>query len=147
MMSGFLVDTNILVYAYDRSETTKKNTARDVLESLESNGAGVLSTQVLAEFFWSVTRKLAHRLAPAEGYRSVQRYLSAWRVVPVTPAIVLEVVRGSVEHDLPYWDAQIWATAKLNQIPRVLSEDFQHGRRIEGVGFLNPFKTNLFTKE
>jgi len=39
------------------------------------------------------------------------------------------------------------ATAKLNQIPRVLSEDFQHGRRIEGVEFLNPFKTNLFTKE
>jgi predicted nucleic acid-binding protein len=39
------------------------------------------------------------------------------------------------------------ATAKLNQIPRVLSEDFQRGRRIEGVKFLNPFKTNLFTKE
>jgi len=42
-------------------------------------------------------------------------------------------------HGFSYWDAQIWATARLNQIPIVLSEDFAHGRRIEGVRFLNPF--------
>jgi predicted nucleic acid-binding protein len=44
---------------------------------------------------------------------------------------------------LPYWDAQVWATAKLNQIPRVLSEDFQHQGRIEGVEFLNPFMAKI----
>ena len=146
-MSDFLVDTNILVYTYDRSEMTKKSAARDVLDWLESNDAGILSTQVLGEFFNSVTRKLVRTLSPAEAHRSVQRYLSTWQVVPVTPAIVLEAARGSVDYQLAYWDAQIWATAKLNQIPTILSEDFQHKRRIEGVEFLNPFRGDFPGKE
>lgn len=53
--------------------------------------------------------------------------------------IVQEAIRGVVEHKFSYWDAQIWATARLNQIPIVLSEDFSHGRFVEGVHFLNPF--------
>lgn len=142
-MSDFLVDTNILVYAYDRAEMLKKVKARDVLDWLESHDAGALSTQVLGEFFNAVTRKLLETLSPAEGYRSVQRYLSTWRVVPVTPAVVLEATRGSVVHAMSYWDAQIWATAKLNQIPRVLSEDFSHGLRVEGVEFVNPFVVDI----
>ena len=146
-MSDYLVDTNILVYAYDRSEMAKKSKARDVLGWLESNNAGMLSTQILGEFFNTVTRKLFQKLSPAEGYRSVQRYLSTWRVVPVTASIVLEATRGSFEHAMSYWDAQIWATAKMNQIPTVLSEDLQHQRIIEGVQFLNPLVGNFLPKE
>ena len=139
-MSDYLVDTNILVYAYDRSEMAKKAAAERVLVWLELNGSGVLSTQVMGEFFNSTTRKLVYKLTEAEAYRSLQRYLSVWRVLPVTGAIVLEAARASARHQLAFWDAQIWATAKLNQIPIVLSEDLQHGQRIEGVQFLNPLK-------
>ena len=142
-MTGFLVDTNILVYAYDRSEVVKKARARDALDWLESNDAGVLSTQVLGEFFTSVTRKLVYRLSAIEGQRSVQRYLNTWRVVPVTSAVVLEATRGSVAYQMSYWDAQIWATAKLNQIPVVLSEDLGGRRPIDGVAFANPFATKI----
>ena len=53
--------------------------------------------------------------------------------------IVCEAVRGVREHQLSYWDAQIWAAARLNQTGIVLSEDFSHDRIIEGVRFLNPF--------
>ncbi|MBI4164625.1 MAG: PIN domain-containing protein [Acidobacteria bacterium] len=139
-MSDFLVDTNILVYAYDRSEMAKKAKAQTVLVWLEANQAGVLSTQVLGEFFNSTTRKLVYKLTEAEAYRSIQRYLSAWRIVTVTGAIVLEAARATAQYQIAYWDAQIWAAAKLNQIPAVLSEDFQHGQTIEGVQFLNPLK-------
>jgi predicted nucleic acid-binding protein len=52
-----------------------------------------------------------------------------------------------VDYQLAYWDAQIWATAKLNQIPTILSEDFQHKRRIEGVEFRNPFRGDFPGKE
>ena len=142
-----LVDTNLLVYPYDRSEPRKQLKARHVLDWLASSGAAVLSTQVLAEFFWTVTRKLPERMSAEEACQRVENYTRSWRVLAVTPGIVLESGRGVLQHGLPYWDAQIWATAKLNQIPRVLSEDFHHGRRIEGVEFLNPFKTELFTKE
>ena len=146
-MSEFLVDTNILVYAYDRSEMAKKSRARDILGWLESNNAGLLSTQILGEFFNVVTRKLAQRLSPAEGYRSVQRYLSSWPVVPVTPSTVLEATRGSVQHAMSYWDAQVWATARMNQIPTVLSEDIQYQGIIEGVRFLNPLVGDFLPKE
>ncbi len=139
MNGSFLVDTNILVYAYDRSEMIKKIKARNILEWLESHAAGVLSTQILAEFFWAITRKLAQPIPPAEGYAQLQQYLSAWRTVDITSHIVLEAARGSVAYQLPFWDAQVWAAAKLNQIPRVLSEDFGHRSKIEGVEFINPF--------
>ena len=145
--ANFLVDTNVLVYPYDRSESRKQSKAREVLDWLEASGTGVLSTQVLAEFFWTVTRKLAQRLSAREACERVENFIRSWRVVAITPGIVLESGRGVLEYGIPFWDAQIWATAKLNQIPRVLSEDFQHGRRIEGVEFLNPFKAGLFPKE
>ena len=56
----------------------------------------------------------------------------------MTGAIVLEAIRGVKEYQLSFWDAQIWATAKLNQIPVVYSEDFNVGAIIEGVRFINP---------
>lgn len=52
--------------------------------------------------------------------------------------IVYEAVRGVKEHKFSYWDAQIWASARLNQISLVFSEDFAHGSLIDGVRFINP---------
>jgi len=139
----FLVDTNVLIYAYDRSEATKQLRAREVLSRLVDEGSGVLSTQVLAEFFSAATRKLPERMTPREGYVHLQEYARSWRVVSVTPEIILESARGAVEYQFPFYDAQLWATAKHNRIPRVLTEDFSHGTRIEGVEFLNPFTAVL----
>lgn len=140
-MSGanFLVDTNVLVYAYDRAEPKKQIRAHGVLDWLVAAEAGVLSTQVLGEFFWVVTRKLKERLTVREARARVEKYVESWRVVAVTPEIVLESARGAAEFNMPFYDAQIWETAKLNQIPMVLSEDFSDGARIASVQFLNPF--------
>jgi predicted nucleic acid-binding protein len=52
--------------------------------------------------------------------------------------VVLEAARGVRDHQLSYFDAQIWATARLNQVPTIFTEDFEHQRRLEGVQFLNP---------
>ena len=61
----------------------------------------------------------------------------------MTGAIVLEAIRGVHTYRMPYWDAQIWALAHLNQIPVVLSEDFGDGVSIEGVRFVNPFSAGF----
>ena len=58
---------------------------------------------------------------------------------PLSPAVVLEAVRGVRDHHLSYFDAQIWAVAKLNQVAVIVSEDFNSGGTLEGVHFLNPF--------
>ena len=60
-------------------------------------------------------------------------------MLPLTAAVVLEAVRGVRAHGLSYYDAQVWAVAKLGQIPVVLSENFDAGSVLEGVSFLNPF--------
>jgi predicted nucleic acid-binding protein len=143
MNGSYLVDTNILVYAYDRAERAKQVRARNVLDWLESRNYGTVSTQILGEFFWIVTRKLAEPLSLRQAYVELERHLRSWRTFEITRAVVLEAGRACVHYQMPFWDAQIWATAKLNQIPQVLSEDFQHGRVIEGVEFVNPFKVDL----
>ncbi len=98
-----------------------------------------LSTQVLAEFFWVSTRRLAASLSAQEAAGRLEAYLTSWKTLSITPEVVREAARGAVAHQLPYWDAQLWATARLNQVPTILSEDFAHERRIEGVHFVNPF--------
>ena len=136
---NLLVDTNILVYAYDRSEPEKQKRALAVLEALSANETGVLSVQVLSEFFNSITRKIASPLSVSDAYERLKNYAAAWPILDPTELIVLEAARGVRDHQFSLWDAQIWASARLNQIPLVLSEDFQDGANIEGVRFLNPF--------
>lgn len=139
MSDKVFVDTNVMVYAYDRSEPDKQKRALEVLNHLAMSGAAVISTQVLAEFFVAVTRKLSAPLKVPEAYERVRNYLQSWTVVDMTGMVVLEAARGARDHNMNFWDAQIWASAKLNQVPLVLSEDFNVGGMIEGVQFVNPF--------
>lgn len=139
MAGGVLVDTNVLVYAYDRRDLQKQDRALTVLRHLVTTGRGFLSAQVLAEFFSAATTKLPDPLPVEEAARQVQAFLNVWPVEALTALIVLEATRGVREHRLSFWDAQIWATALLTQASAVLSEDFKDGSLIEGIRFLNPF--------
>lgn len=138
MNGRILVDTNILVYAYDRSEAQKQQQALSILEQLVTTKTGVISTQVLAEFFVAVTRKMQLPLSAALAYERIENYLRSWSVIEVDGWVVLEAVRGVRDYQFSYWNAQIWATAKLNQISVVYSEDFNIGAVIEGVQFIDP---------
>jgi len=140
MKDRVFVDTNILVYAYDRSEPSKQRKSVDVLDRLALTGKGVISTQVLSEFFVAVTRKINAPLSLDDGAERIRNYVRTWTVLDVTSMIILEAVRGVKDHRLAFWDAQIWATARLNQIPTVFSEDFNPGSIIDGVRFANPFE-------
>lgn len=142
-MTGILVDTNVLVCAYDPHEAAKQERALQVLDALHVAGCGHLSTQTLAEFFRVATRESRRLLTVAEGIRQLEQLVRAWPVIDVTPMIILEAARGMRDHKLAYWDAQIWATAKLNQIPTVFSEDFTSGSVVEGVRFVDPFQSEF----
>jgi predicted nucleic acid-binding protein len=142
-LSGFLVDTNLLVYAYDSTEGEKRRRAIGVLRTLGSSTQGSVSTQILGEFFNTVTRRIPDPLSADDAERSVAEYVASWLVHVITPAVVLEAIRGAQRFHLAYWDALIWATAKLNQIPAVLSEDFQDGAILENVRFINPLSSEF----
>ena len=139
MSAKFFVDTNILVYAYDRSEPRKQHQALALMDALVTGGLGAISVQVLSEFFVVVTRKLPEPLSVSEAYDRIEQFLRFWPVCNLTGMVALEAARGVRDHQLSFWDAQIWAAARLNQIHIVLSEDFNSGQVIEGVRFINPF--------
>ena len=147
MTNKIFVDTNILVYAYDRSEPEKQGLALAVLNQLTEARAGVISAQVMSEFFSAITRKITAPLSPADAYQRLENYQQSWDVVDVTPEIVLEGVRGVREYQFSLWDGQIWAAARLNQITVVFSEDFSVGSVIEGVRFVNPLANNFRIEE
>jgi predicted nucleic acid-binding protein len=139
MTASILVDTNVLVYAYDKTAGTKQQQALTVLDTIVKHNAAALSTQVLAEFYVTVTRKIPYPLTPAEARTRIENYVLSWPIIELSGLIILEATRGVEIYHLSFWDAQIWAAARLNQIPLVFSEDFNTGASLEGVRFINPF--------
>jgi len=139
----YLLDTNILVYSIDEGEPAKRDRALGVLgrvgQPREDGPSGSLPAQALAEFSRVALNRLQPPILPDDVYHHVSLYERVFPVFALTPAVVLEAVRAVRDHGFAYYDAQIWAVAKLNQIPVVLSEDFAAGSTVEGVRFSNPF--------
>ena len=142
-MAAVLVDTNVLVYAHDRGEFAKQGQAIHVLEHLYLAGAGRLSVQSLAEFFRATTRGAKPMLTVEQALQQMEHLAQAWPVFELTAQIALEAARGVKAHQFNYWDGQIWATARLNQVPVIFSEDFPSGATLEGVRFVNPFAADF----
>lgn len=142
-MARYLLDTNVLVYSVDPDEPDKQARALGVLAAVGRPGpagpSAVLPAQALAEFARVTTGRLKPPLLASEVYDQIDLYGRVFPVVALTPAVVLEAVRGLRDHQFPYYDAQIWAAARLNQVPVVLSEDFASGSTVEGVTFVDPF--------
>jgi predicted nucleic acid-binding protein len=138
-LTGIFIDTNLLLYLVDQNEPKKQAQAAKVLDQLELQHLGRLGAQNLAEFISVSMRKLRPPLTPAQAMDQARLFASMWPVFDTTSQIVLEAARGVRDFSLSYYDAQIWAAARLNQVPVVFSEDFQDGMILEGVKFVDPF--------
>lgn len=145
-MTEILIDTNVLVYAFDLAEPQKHSRGVEVLHELELSNKGCLSVQCLSEFISATTRGASPMLKIGEALQQAEDLIEAFPVFLLTPTIVLEAIRGVRDHKFSFYDAQIWACARLNQIPVIFSEDFSDRRTIEGVRFVNPF-TETFELE
>ncbi len=132
------VDTNVLIYAHDIDAGRKHDIAKAVLRDLWSERAGVLSTQVLQEFYVNATRKLKTPLAKPEA-RSVVDTYAAWCVDGITPADVSAAFQIEDRARIGFWDALILAVAVRSGARRVLSEDLNSGQAIAGLAIHNPF--------
>jgi predicted nucleic acid-binding protein len=109
-----------------------------LLATLTERRQGVISTQVLGEFFNTVVR-LRPQVERVTAEQAVDDFCEAFPVVALDVDIVRAAVAASGRHQMSYWDALIWATAKLNGISTVLTEDIQSSGAIEGVSFVDPF--------
>ena len=146
-MAAILLDTNVLVYAHDSGDPAKRARAIQVLDRLHVTGTGRLTAQCLGEFFSIVVRARRPLLSSTEAAAQVDLLLQAWPVLDITALVVGEALRGVRVHCLPYWDAQLWATGRLNQVPVILSEDFSPGTVLDGIRFVNPFADDFSLDE
>ncbi|MFA7097827.1 MAG: PIN domain-containing protein [Gammaproteobacteria bacterium] len=136
-MTAFL-DTNILVYLFDTGAPEKQARARELIADLVGKGDAILSTQVLQEFYVAVTRKLAVPLN-ADVAESAAREFSQLPLVQVDETMILGAIRRHRQTGYSFWDALIIEAAIQGGADRLLTEDLQHGQKIDGLVVENPF--------
>jgi predicted nucleic acid-binding protein len=137
-MSGkTFVDTNVLIYAHDIDAGAKREIAKGVLRELWSERAGVVSMQVLQEFYVNVTRKIPSPLSKVSARLVVSSY-AIW-CVETTPTEISAAFRIEDESQIGFWDAMIVSSAAKCGATRILSEDLGAGQRISGILIENPF--------
>jgi predicted nucleic acid-binding protein len=134
------IDTNILVYSHDTHEEVKHRAAENLLTQLWASGLGVLSTQVLQEFYSAATRKLQPPMTPPQARQVVHDY-SDWGLVDTDPLLIISASRLSEQHSINFWDALIVEAALRADADELVTEDLQHGRRFGKLTVHNPFQT------
>ena len=136
MNGKVFLDANVLLYAQDKSVPAKNQKARTLVADLIRSGEGVISTQVLQEFYVAGTRKLG---VPPLAAKAVLKTFNAFEIVQVTPELVQEAIDCSILNQISFWDALIVVAADAGGCTTLYSEDFNPGQVLLGVKVVNPF--------
>jgi predicted nucleic acid-binding protein len=133
------IDTNVLVYANDRSIRDKHVKAKQILiDGIEAETL-VLSTQVLSEFFTTVTRKIKVPLPKVTAQKEIM-LLRSIETIEIDFNLVLHAIDISIQSGLSYWDSLILAAARKAKCTVLYSEDLNPGQILDGVTVVNPFR-------
>ncbi len=135
----YFVDTNILVYAYDRSAGIKHHVAAQLVEGCWENENGGLSLQVLQEFYVAVTQKIRTPL-DWQTSRQIVSDLAHWRLHTPEASDLLQAIDLQYNYQLAFWDAMIIQSAACLGCKQLISEDLSHGQVFGEVQVVNPFK-------
>ena len=132
----FALDTNVLVYAADRTAGTRRFAARQIVDRAAPSGA-VLTEQSLFEFFRAATRKAKMSFAEAE--MVVRKFARDFRIAPSHARVLDDTLALRSRYHLGVWDARLLAVCEAHGCDHLLSEDLQDGATYGTVGVLNPF--------
>ncbi len=131
------IDSNILLYAVDKSDKGRRQKARTIIRDLIKAGSGIVSTQVAQEFYVVATKKLG--VDPLAAKR-VLLMLGQLEVVSIDLELILSAVDCSILSKISFWDALIVVAARASGCKTLLSEDLGHAQIINGVRVVNPFE-------
>jgi predicted nucleic acid-binding protein len=140
MSEKIFIDTNILVYSVDRHDMAKREICRNCLRWLHHNGLGVISTQVMQEFYVTATKKLGVEPLIA---KSIISSFENFEVLTVTPALIKEAIDCHIVSEISFWDALIVVSAENAHCQSLWTEDLNDGQLIRGVRIVNPLKRRL----
>ena len=133
------IDTNIIIYAYDVTAGKKHETARIIITDLWDSGLGVISTQVLQEFFVNVVQKIPKPIDKQQAKEIVRDFLK-WHVVVNTGDSIVDAIDICIRFGYSFWDSMIIEAAIKGGATVLISEDLQDGQTVSGVTIKNPFK-------
>lgn len=141
MKGKSFLDTNIFIYAIDTSpkEKRKREIAKELVREHIINESGVISIQVLQEFYQVSTQKIKRPLSTEEALEFMQ-YISIFQTVRPDYYMIVSAVHLHKNKKLSFWDAMILQSAITASCSQVLSEDLQDGFRINQTVLKNPFK-------
>jgi predicted nucleic acid-binding protein len=134
------VDTNILVYAYDSAVGERHVLAKYFLKQIWERGCGCVSTQILQEFYVSVTRKAKKPLSEADAQQAI-RDLSVWTVHRPSVDDILAATVILLRYQISFWDALVIRSAQQTGCEILWSEDLSDGQEYNGIRVTNPFKS------
>ncbi len=138
MTAKVFVDTNVLVYSRDASEPQKQAQAMAWMAHLWSTKTGILSYQVLQEFYIIVTAKLQPGLDPENARKDV-RSLLAWRPIAVNDRVLENAWLIQDNYQISWWDALVVSAAQLADCRYLLTEDLQKNQEFGSLRVTNPF--------
>ena len=138
MKDRVFIDSNVLVYAHDLDAEEKHQKAVEIVSSLWEEQNGVISTQVLQEFYVNVTRKIPRPQARSKA-REIVRHYSLWQMVIIDSTDVIRASELEEANRISFWDALIVVSAAKGGAATLLSEDLNAGQKVAGVLIDNPF--------
>ena len=138
MRDNIFLDTNILVYAHDLDAGDKHDVAAKIIYQLWESKNGVLSTQVLQEFYVTLTKKMPRPLNKVATRKILREYFS-WQVVINDLQIIFQASEIEEAYRISFWDALIVSAAYSKNVATIITEDLNHGQYIKGIFIQNPF--------
>lgn len=143
MSDKIFLDTNVIVYAYDKSAGEKHNKAKKILIDLWESGFGVISIQVLKEFYVTVTQKIPNVLKTEVAEEIISDFLR-WEVVVNDGYNILEAISIQRRYRFSFWDSLIIAAAQESGCSLLYTEDLSSGQKIKDLQIKNPFTLDIF---
>lgn len=139
MSARFFLDTNLFVYAFDQSSPAKAKRASGLIRKAVESGQGVVSYQVVQEFFNVALRRFTQPMTAAEAEQYLDTVFRPLLAIHSSPALYFEALRIAARNRLAWYDSLIIAAAVEGKCDTLYSEDFQHGQEIDGLKIENPF--------
>lgn len=139
MSARFFLDTNIFVYSFDRNSSTKNRRAAQLIRQAVTTRKGIVSYQVVHEFFNVALRRFAQPMSVPEAEQYLSAVFRPLLAIQSSPALISEALRLTARHRLSWYDSLIVAAATEGGCGILYSEDLQHGQRIGDLRIENPF--------
>lgn len=136
MTEKFFIDSNILIYTIDNHYPKKKKICRELIAKLFEDASGIISTQVLQEFYYTAVNKLN---SDPKIIKALLKSFEELEIVQINTAIIYNAIDCSITNKISFWDALIISAAESGNCNKLFSEDLNHGQIINGVEIVNPF--------